>query len=616
MCGIYGSTKYYTPETVSKKLNRIAFRGPDFSDYKYYNEKIVLGHNRLSIIDLDARSNQPLEYKHLVITFNGEIYNFQSIKTALEKQGFAFRTSSDTEMICAAYLAYGEDCVQHFNGMFAFVIFDKNKNCFFGAKDRLGQKPFYYTLAENEFEFCSQISPIALGNNFMVDEKSVAQFLKWQYVPDPNSIYKEVKKLRAGYSFSYDINTAKFSEAPYWNLPEKTDSFSGNFTEAKTKLNTLLQDAVGQRMISDVPLGVFLSGGIDSSLVAALAQQKSVTPVKTFAVKFDEKGFDESSYANQVAQHLKTNHTTIPCNYEEGIDLIENLWRYFDEPFGDASAIPTALLSKHTRKFVTVALSGDGGDESFFGYERYKWMLQVAPLFRTPDFLRKNGAKLLEILPNYKLKQIAAGLKVDNLETLYMKLMANGQDHWMMNPALGNTSEYQEYLHGSDVLLNRISAYDLKTYLNGDINTKVDRASMAFSLEVRAPLMDYRVVEFARSLPTSFKYDHKGVKKKILKSLLFDRFPKTLFDRPKSGFGMPLNSWFRTRLKDYVQDTLSANALENIPNLNMPVVNKMIQEHMNGTANRSVLIWNLIVMANWQKNQTTLQKASRHQNGV
>ncbi len=393
MCGIYGTTLPYTKEQVQQKLERTRFRGPDqlgIAQYDTASGRISFGHNRLSIIDLDARSNQPFTYQDQVhLVFNGEIYNFKELRDRLHKKGYTFTTSSDTEVIGAAYLEYGTDCVQHFNGMFAFVIYDEKKQQLFGAKDRLGQKPFYYQLSPAGFEFASQISSIQLFNEELsISQNAIEHYLAWNTIPHPYSIFNEVKKLDDGHAFTYDLKTKAFKVWPYWDIAFPTAlPYDGTYETAKTELEDLLTDAVRMRMVADVPLGVFLSGGVDSSLVAALAAKDAEQKVKTFSVKFNEKGFDESSYAQKVADHLQTDHHVIPCDYKEGINLIENFSHYYDEPFADASAIPSMLLAKHTKKEVTVALSGDGADEAFLGYPRYQKLekMERTLIFPTPS---------------------------------------------------------------------------------------------------------------------------------------------------------------------------------------------------------------------------------------
>ncbi|MDR6782405.1 asparagine synthase (glutamine-hydrolyzing) [Pedobacter africanus] len=602
MCGIYGSTIKYSDEVICEKLARVDFRGPDFSGFKQL-DGLTLGHNRLSIIDLDPRSNQPFGYLHLQIVFNGEIYNYLEVRKELKQQGYQFRTGSDTEVICVAYLAYGANCVQHFNGMFAFVIYDSVKKELFGARDRLGKKPFYYSHSGQSFEFASQPGQLSIGRKLTIDETAIHEYLVWNNIPEPRSIYLEVKKLPAGHRFTFDLFSGKLNISKYWDLDYNCENkFTGSYQTAREELSSLLTDAVKIRMFADVPLGVFLSGGIDSSLITALAVQQ-VENVKTFSVKFNENGFDESVYAEKVAKHLGTHHHTITCDYHEGIDLIENLSRYYDEPFADASAIPSLLLSKHTRKHVTVALSGDAGDEAFLGYHRYKWINNVQLLFGLPLPVRKAIASLVALSPKYRHKLIAMGISMPTITALYVKIFGGMENSWVLNNDTDLANEMMYILNNRlKPLLERVSDFDIKTYLNGDINTKVDRASMAFSLESRSPLMDYRIIEFSRTLPTDFKF-YKGNQKRILKDLLFEHVPAHFFDRPKAGFTMPFQHWFRKELKTYVQDNLSERELHNIPGINIPRTREIIEEHLSGRWNRYPQIWKLLVLAQWLKGQ-------------
>ena len=598
MCGIYGSTKIYSDSILVKKLNRINFRGPDYSRFTTFNNKIILGHNRLSIIDLDFRSNQPFTYNHVHIVYNGEIYNYLEIKEELVKLGYQFNTTSDTEVICASYLKWGIHCLDKFNGMFAFVIYDERTNNLFGARDRLGKKPFYYLFWNNSFEFASQPSQLAIGNNFTINNTAVSQFLVWHYIPEPDTIYKEVEKLKAGHYFIYDLDRNSLDIKQYWELRRNETWNHLSYDDSKLKLRNLLLDATSKRMISDVPIGVFLSGGIDSSLIAAMAQSQSNNPIRTFCVKFDEKGFDESLHAEKIAQYLGTDHTTIHCKYDEGIALIENFHYYYDEPFGDASALPTMLLAKNTRKFVTVALSGDGGDEGFLGYTRYQWIKKFEVAQHLPLGLRKGIGILLKSLPNKRAQSIGNVLGLETLAEIYKRIVSSTNIQFLLEPSKSEIVEYGEWLNSERDILERISDYDIKSYLNSDINTKVDRATMAFSLESRSPLMDYRVIDFSRSRPTEYKFSN-GIKKRILKDIVYEFVPRDLLDRPKMGFGMPLKHWFRNELKNYVYDILTDSNLKKIPNLNVSFVKKAIDMHMNNRLDYNVLIWDLLVLIQW-----------------
>ena len=599
MCGIYGSTKIYDHSILLKKLNRINFRGPDNSGIVNYDNKVVFGHNRLSIIDLDYRSNQPYSYLHINIVYNGEVYNYLELKEELVRLGYVFSTTSDTEVVCASYLRWGVDCLQKFNGMFSFVIYDEQNNKLFGARDRLGKKPLYYNYNNEFFEFASQPSQLAIANKLSINETAISQFLVWHYVPDPDSIYNDVKKLKAGYYFVYDLAIKSLNINKYWDL-NTTNGINTDlsYDECKLTLKNLLLDATSKRMNSDVPIGVFLSGGIDSSLITALAQCQSDNPIKTFCVKFNEKGFDESSFAEKIAAHLGTDHITIPCRYEEGISLIENFHYFYDEPFGDGSAIPMMLLAKHTRQFVTVALSGDGGDEGFLGYDRYQWTKKFELSQIVPHELRKILSSFLKLFQNKRSNSIGNVLYMDSVTEIYKRIVSTTNLEILIDPSVSEIHEYGNWLSPGKNLLERISDYDIKSYLNNDINTKVDRATMAFSLESRAPLMDYRIIDFSRIIPTEYKFT-KGIKKKILKDIAFDFIPKELLERPKMGFGMPLKNWFRNELKDYVYDNITDINLKKIPNLNIDFVKKAIKLHMQGKIDNNVLIWDLLVLLQW-----------------
>jgi asparagine synthase (glutamine-hydrolysing) len=605
MCGIYGGTIFYGEEEIQSKLKRTSFRGPDKMGWKIFNSRnnpVILGHNRLSIVDLDARSNQPFTYVNKIhIAFNGEVYNFKIIKKTLLKLGYEFKTTSDTEVVCAAYLEYGKDCVNHFNGMFAFVIYDEEKQLFFGARDRLGQKPFYYYYDGEAIEFSSQVSSIQTHHsNLSVSNEAISYYLAWGSVPDTYSIFNEIKKLSPGNYFIFHMETKALEIKQYWDIDyDNEKQFKGTYQEAKQELNILLKDAVSLRLFADVPVGVFLSGGVDSSIIAALATKSTSSKVKTFSVKFNEKGFDESVYAQQVADHLQTDHHVIECNYNEGIDLIDNFSYYYDEPFADSSAIPSMLLAKYTRQKVTVALSGDGGDESFIGYHRYNWIKRGDRAFIIPHKIRILISKIMRLAPNYRVKILADALKHKDTNSIYLASMTGVNMSWLNSKHdYLNIAERKYIEHTNKNLFERVSDFDIKTYLNWDINTKVDRATMAYSLEARAPLMDYRVVDFARSLPTSFKMKGKN-QKRILKDVLYEYAPRQIFDRPKAGFTMPFSEWFKDELKDYVLAELSDENLKNIPNIDVREVSFMIKQHMEGSWNRYPLIWKLLVLKQW-----------------
>jgi asparagine synthase (glutamine-hydrolysing) len=603
MCGIYGATTQYPDEVIVAKLQRVGFRGPDYSAFERVGP-VVLGHNRLAIVDLDHRSNQPFSYRHIKVVFNGEIYNYKDLKVKLQNLGHEFFTNSDTEVLAAAYLEYGERCVYQFIGMFAFVIYDTLSGKLFGARDRLGKKPFYYTHSGLDFEFGSQPSQICIGRNTRLDEEAIKEYLIWGYVPEPKSAWKQIKKLEAGYSFTFTIGTGTFKMNKYWDLDLNfVNKYEGSYFDARSSLKSLLTSAVDIRMQADVNVGVFLSGGIDSSLITALAVQHN-KQVKTFCIKFNEKGFDESIFAKKIANYLQTDHHEIECSSGEGIELIKNFGEYYDEPFADSSAIPTLLLSKYTKKYVTVALSGDGGDESFMGYSRYKWFNMVNHLFSCPLSVRKQLARVISLSPNYRHQLIALGLCSSKISSLYGLMLGGLEYSWLDQPEKGLEVPFMDIWSMKSLsILQQMSAFDTKTYLNGDINTKVDRASMAFAIEARAPLMDHRVVTFAQNLPDDYKFKY-GHQKRILKDILYQHVPPEFFNRSKSGFTVPLQWWFRNELKDYVMDHLTLNELKNIPGVNAPKALAMVNQHMDGKWNRFPQIWKLLVFTQWLKSQT------------
>lgn len=605
MCGIYGSTKMYSDIIIRKKLDRMKHRGPDYSNFVNLENKVILGHNRLSIIDLDKRSNQPFYYHGLYIVFNGEIYNYPVIKKLLLDFGYDFQTTSDTEVICAAYLHWGYECLTYFNGMFSFVIYDTKKDVLFGSRDRLGKKPFFYSMHNGSFEFCSQLLPISINNNFQLNISSLSRFLVWSNVPEPDSMYEEVSKLMAGHYFIYNISTSEFKLIKYWDININEKFLDISYHNAMSSLTKLLDEATSIRMISDVPLGVFLSGGIDSSLIASFAQQNSMIPIKTFSVKFEFDNIDESGFAKKIANYLRTDHTTIECSEKEALDIIDKVSYYFDEPFGDSSAIPTLLLVKESKKNVTVALGGDGGDEAFLGYTRYHWIKMFHAINMMPNSIKTILGDIINKTPMQRATSIGRALHLHGIENIYNSFMQTKNKKFLHDESRADYNVFDYCLFSKKNILERVSDYDIKSYLNNDINTKIDRASMAFSLECRSPLMDYRIIEFSRSLPTRYKYLN-GNKKRILKDILGNYIPKELYIRPKAGFAAPIATWFRNGLKEYVYDSLTYSILQNIPNVNPKNVQDIIFRHMSNKEDNSVTIWNLLMLAQWVQNNKSV----------
>lgn len=574
MCGIYGTTFHYRDEIVKRKLTAMRFRGPDFQSFSRYNvpkdKQITLGHVRLSIIDLDARSNQPFDYnENISIVFNGEIYNFEELKYTYlgDKQ---LRTTSDTEVICALYEKMGYKCIEFLNGMFSFVIVDKSRNELFGVRDRLGKKPFYYRWNNEGFEFASQPEPIHIGNKFNIDEEARAFYLFNGYIPDPYCIWKELKKLRAGQYFVYSINENNLKIETYWDLFTNSCKFNKpkTYIEAKETVRNLLEDSVKIRLRADVPIGMFLSGGIDSSLTSALVA-KNKRDITAYSIGFNNPEFDESIHAKNVADNLGIPFKVNMCEGKDMIEVFNNLYKYYDEPFADFSAIPSSLLAKVTRRDVTVAIGGDGGDEIFFGYNSYVKLAQKERIYNSIPFILRKG--IYNIAHLFTDNHLIALLQYKDLREQTICRGSYGSFDAASNfipMTLGYKLPDIGYIKKDRGML-AFSDYDMKHYMNSCINTKTDRASMRFSLELRSPLMDYRLAEYSRLLPIEYLRDNEYGGKKILKDILYEMVPREILERPKHGFGAPVGDWFKTILKDEFTDTVNFDHVKKyLPELN------------------------------------------------
>lgn len=570
MCGIYGSTFRYTDEVVNQKIQRMRFRGPDFQAFKRYsigeNALVTLGHVRLSILDLDARSNQPFEYnENISIVFNGEIYNYQELKQQY-LSGVSFRTTSDTEVICALYEKLGPKCVECFNGMFAFVLLDKKRNIMFGARDRLGKKPFYYRWNADGFEFASQPDAIRLGNQFTIDAEARTFYLFNGYIPDPYSIWSELRKLRAGQCFEYNLARNELRIETYWDLFSNSCGFEKpkSYDEAKEMVKSLLEDAVKIRLRADVPVGMFLSGGIDSTLTSALVA-KQQSNICAYTIGFEEEKYDESSEAAATAKYLGIPFVKTMCSGRDMLDMFSDLPTYYDEPFGDFSCIPTSLLSKVTRQNVTVAIGGDGGDELFYGYRSYMSLIAKEKLYKTlPYPLRR---LIYDVTHPFIHNPKLSVLRFQSLKEGATQLEGYGG---YAQASKYNAAEIAQKFPDIALLDNKsrgllaFSDYDMKHYMNSCINTKTDRASMRFSLELRSPIMDYRVAEYSRLLPLEYLYSKDLGGKRILKDILYEIIPREMMERPKHGFAAPVGAWFRDSMRRDFVDTLNLHALQSL----------------------------------------------------
>jgi asparagine synthase (glutamine-hydrolysing) len=598
MCGIYITNIPFQKEEVIDKLKAIEFRGPDNLGYQKVGD-VSLGHLRLSILDLDSRSNQPMIYEHLHIVFNGEIYNFPTIKEELIALGYEFHTKSDTEVLLCGYKEWGVGIVSKLNGMFAFAIYDVILNRVFCARDRTGVKPFFYFWKAGQFEICSQLRPL-IHSTSKISEEAISMYLDCGYVPSPYSILEDVYKLPPGNTMLIDLVNQTKSITEYWNLSSVVVS-DISYDEAKTQLHELLIDAVKIRLQSDVPIGTFLSGGVDSALVSSIAAKLSKEPINTFTIGFEDPLFDESKIAAQFAGIIGTNHTETICEPNAALKMLEKLVEVYDEPFADSSALPSLLLNSVTKKYVTVALSGDGGDESFLGYVNFDMLRRFNKVKKVPFFIRKlfvffYNESIIKLQPatiNSLLKTKSSDDYSWGIFTGFDSIQKKQNTKWF--------DKYSGFRYWAKDCMQRMADLNIKLWLENDSNTKVDRASMAYSVEVRSPFLDYRIIEFARTLPVSYRYD-QGVKKKILKDILSEYIPEEVFNQPKRGFTIPLHHWIRKDLKQEIISELSDDFLNKVPNLDVLKFKKQLRLHLENKTYYTFNIWKLFILAKWYKN--------------
>jgi len=578
VCGIAGFCDYnslLTEEYLNDMTQVLEHRGPDAAGVKFtrYEEfSLGFGHRRLSILDLSENGSQPYLYENLTLVYNGEIYNFKEIKNELVKLGYKFDSNSDTEVLIKAFHCWGLGCLNKLIGMFAFAVFDNSSRKLTLVRDRVGVKPFYYYWDNNQFLFASELKSFLKIPSFKrdIDKKSLMLYLQYGYVPSPNSIFKNVKKLKAG--FAIELNTAnkKTLETQYWNPADyyQKEKLDISFQEATSHLEGLLRSAFKYREVSDVPLGVFLSGGYDSSVVTSVLQSSASTKIKTFTIGFDDVKHNEAIYAKQIAKHLGTEHYEHYCTENDALDMIDQLSNVYDEPFGDASSIPTLLLSQFAREKVTVALSADGGDELFAGYDIYHNSIYenraVSKLKYLNPILRLIDPKYLAMISKsyntegkfYKFLELSTA--TSNLEKfdVFSKYFYKEELNRLLNFTFDSQSIFTSVLDGQDDDKQQLLLSSFETYLSDDIMVKVDRASMHHGLEAREPLLDHRILEFVAQLPYDYKYKN-GISKVILKEIAHKYIPKKMIDRKKQGFSVPLDSWLKNDLKVIVLETLS-----------------------------------------------------------
>lgn len=605
MCGIFGTTRRYERSIVEHKLELMNFRGPDHTGMEVIRtpdgETLTLGHVRLSIIDLDSRSNQPFVYTDdISIVFNGEVYNFLELKKHYLCD-VTLRTESDTEVICAMYEKYGLDSVKLFNGMFAFVIYDRRKNIMVGARDRLGKKPFYYWHEGKNLEFASQPKVIKYANDFHIDATARQFYLLQGVIPDPYSPFEEVKKLRAGECFTFNLASGKLDIQTYWDVDSNSCGFSApkSYDEAKQMVKDLLFDAVRLRLNANVPVGTFLSGGIDSSLICAIVS-KFNKDLCAYTAGFDNQQFDESHFAVDVARSLGVPIKVCPCTGDDLMKVFNDYITYFDEPFADDSLIPSSLVAEKARQDVTVILGGDGGDELFYGYPKYEWTKARLHQYKKPYWLRKL------FTPYFKHKggegevmQSTQHDYADVYRSLGMFCYDMGGAEKFDRITLGRQQPDMKYLQNKQRGILAYSDYDMKTFMNA-VNQKVDRATMRCSMELRSPIMDYRVAEYSRLLPYAYMINGELGLKRILKDILYEMVPRELLDRPKRGFVPPTKDWFRGEMKQDLFDTVSQDNLTNLlPELNADKFIALRDAFVNGREFSSRMFFTAYTYIKW-----------------
>ena len=621
-------------------------RGPDDGG-EWTDEKtgIALGFRRLAIVDLSPAGHQPMisASGRFVMAFNGEVYNFGAIRSELEAAGLApeFRGGSDTEVMLAAFEAWGlEKAVQRFVGMFAIALWDRENRTLHLVRDRLGVKPMYYGWAGKTLLFGSELKALRANPGFdgTIDRNALSLMLRYDYIPAPYTIYRGYHKLPAGAILTVAADRPQeATPIAYWSAKSVAEAgvqapFGGSDAEAVEHLDGLLRDSVGLRMVADVPLGVFLSGGVDSSVVVALMQAQSSRPVQTFTIGFREESYNEAQHARVVSQHLGTDHTELIVSPEEAMAVIPRLPTLYDEPFADPSQIPTFLVSQLARKSVTVSLSGDGGDELFGGYNRYFWgrslwkrmagiprplrggsaavMNAVPPqmwdsLFRIAGPLLPAGARQRN--PGDKMAKLAEIMGAEGPDDLYHALVS----HWKQPTQLVDNSvepltAFTDRSRWADLsdFTQRMMFLDTVSYLPDDILVKVDRASMGVSLEAREPLLDHRILEFAWQLPMSMKV-RDGQGKWLLRQVLDKYVPRALIERPKAGFGVPIDTWLRGPLRDWAESLLSESSLKRQGIFNPPPIRKKWAEHLSGRHNWQYYLWNVLMVQAWLEAEAT-----------
>ena len=647
MCGIVGFIdkngsfdKYKQQSIISNMTETLAHRGPD-DDGCFWHFGVALGHRRLSIVDLSSHGSQPMTAcsGRYVIVFNGEIYNHLLLREKINKLNpdIIWYGCSDTETLLTCIDIWGlEKTIKNCNGMFAFALLDKRDDAIYLVRDRMGEKPLYYGVQKGVFLFASELKALKKHPAFQgeIDRDSLALQLKYNYIPSPYSIYKGVNKLIPGTILKIPVNI-KFNSIedmgepkPYWSLKEvamnaKSNIFTGSPSEAVNNLDKLLLRSVKEQMEADVPLGAFLSGGIDSSLIVSLMQSLSSSPVKTFSIGFEEGGYNEAVHAKKIAKHLKTEHTELYVSAQDAINVIPKLSNLYDEPFSDSSQIPTYLVSEMAKKSVSVSLSGDAGDELFGGYNRYLWSEKIWSKVKlmpvsvrifiawgmtsiSPKIWNKILSQIVFLpLPGDKIHKLASLLPASSAEDFYFHLVSNWYD--VSNIVLGSKGrlapvEREGLMQELGSIEQNMMYLDSISYLPDDILVKVDRAAMGVSLETRIPFLNHQVVEFAYQLPLSMKIN-AGQSKWILRQVLDKYIPRVMMERPKMGFAVPIDIWLRGPLRDWAESLLNESRLREEGFFNPELIREKWGEHLSGSRNWHHHLWSVLMFQSWLENQ-------------
>lgn len=620
MCGICGfiSQKHISLSKLKEMNDTMYHRGPNDS-----GEEIVqiedgfylgLAHRRLSILDLSSLGHQPMHSKNgqVSIVFNGEIYNYLELKEEL--RDYEFQSNCDTEVLLAAYLKWGIDFLNKLNGMFSIALFDKKKDTLFLVRDRIGKKPLYYWLDGKNIVFASECKPLLLAPGFKknINKEILPKYLLNQYIEAPYSIFEKVYKLEPGMCLEYQYG--KISKSKYWDVATnyniKKRNIVSSYAEAKAHLKSLLIDATQKRMIADVPLGTFLSGGYDSSLISAIAHSLSTKPLKTFAIGFDAPDYNEAEYAQAVANYLGTDHSELYINQTDMLSLVSDLSKYYDEPFADSSQIPSMLVAKLAKKKVTVVLSGDGGDELFCGYNIYSGIAKAQKLdaigniiYHLANIYPFKAYNLIDKLPD-KVRYIVKNRNINTKTQFLGECIEKEIDSLLLSEHNKYKFEKESCYQETNWQIIRM-LLDQDTYLPEDILCKVDRATMRYSLEARCPILDYRIIEYSYQIPHEYKF-HDGNKKYIIKDIAYDYIPKELLERPKKGFGVPLNHWMRGPLKEQLLEYADISTLSKQEIFNAKAINRFIYNYLNVNnskapyeENYAGVVWAFFVFQQW-----------------